>query len=178
MFSTATKTKYFIIGIVIILGAVITFFIGPSINQYFSSPIKINQVVFFNQHEIQNQTYLGKGWSQPEAWGVWMEGRSAKVTLPLPDQKVSRLKLILQAFTSAKMPAQELNLFINGVDSGPITIREGQYPFIANLEKIDLSKAQFLSVEFRPINPIKPKDLGLGQDERLLSVGLISAQFQ
>ena len=177
MLQTISRARIFIVGAMIAAGIVAAILLGPTIINYFSSPIKINQTIAFNQNEVLNQTYLGRGWSTPEAWGVWMDGRSAKITLPLPDQKASELQLILQAFLNSKTPTQALNIYINGKDSGVITIGEGQTPFIGTLKDIDLSKAHFLSIELRPIIPVKPKDLGLGEDERLLSVGLISAKY-
>ena len=178
MLKTISKTRIFIIGAIITIGVVSTILLSPTVINYFSSPIKINQTIAFNQNEIQNQTYLGKGWSTPEVWGVWMDGKSAKITLPLPDQKPSELQLSLQAFLNPNISTQSLNIYINGKDSGVLTIGEGQTTFIGTLKDIDLSKVQFLSIELRPSNPIKPKDLGLGEDERLLSVGLISAKYR
>ena len=34
-----------------------------------------------------------------------------------------------------------------------------------------------LNLEFRSINAVSPKDMGLGTDERLLGIGLQSIQF-
>ena len=34
-----------------------------------------------------------------------------------------------------------------------------------------------LNLEFRSINPVSPKNMGLGADERLLGIGLQSIQF-
>jgi len=178
MMQTISKTRILIFGVIITFGILGAILLGPAVINYFSSPITINQTIAFNQNEVQHQAYLGKGWSTPEAWGVWMDGKSAKLTLPLPDQKANELQLTLQAFLTPKITSQILNIYINGKDSGVLKIDGGQNVFIGSLKDIDLSKVEFLSIEFRPMTPIKPKDQGLGDDERLLSIGLISAKYR
>ena len=38
-------------------------------------------------------------------------------------------------------------------------------------------KQRFILIEIESLNPIKPKDIGEGDDVRQLSVGLVAAQF-
>ena len=39
-------------------------------------------------------------------------------------------------------------------------------------------KTEYLAIEFRFRNPEIPKEIGMSDDDRLLSIGLVSAKFQ
>ena len=127
------------------------------------------------------QYYLGKGaWGWPEEWGVWSTAAMGTLTLPMPRPANQAQNLIIstRAFVNAKHPQQALELWVNGKLEQNITLTQGS----ANLIVIPLSQSMkdqpSLQIEFKFNNPAKPSDLGLGNDERLLAIGLEKAVFQ
>ena len=102
------------------------------------------------------------------------------LTLPMPRPANQAQNLIIstRAFVNAQHPRQALELWVNGKLEQNITLTQGS----ANLIVIPLSQSMkdqpSLQIEFKFNNPAKPSDLGLGNDERLLAIGLEKAVFQ
>jgi hypothetical protein len=125
---------------------------------------------------ISDHTDLG--WGYPEVWGVWGSGERANVVIPLPkDQTVKQLTLEMRALIAPGVPTQKYSLLANGeaVATQALTKAEGNRIIIPITGSI--SKAGFLNLEFRFFNRAKPKDMGIGEDNRNLSIGLVSARF-
>ena len=124
---------------------------------------------------------VGWGWSYPESFGVWSEGDHAKLTIPLPQDAsgllapVKGIKFEMRALVTPEHPQQQLDLWVNG---------EYQKTFIlkaANDNQIEVSipksSKDYVAIELKLPNKIKPQDLGLGSDTRELSVGIIQATW-
>ena len=120
------------------------------------------------------------GWGYPESFGVWAAGQRAQFFLPLPTDlspaKSHTLSLTLNALVNPIWPAQNINLIINGI----------KYPYSLTLPANNMItipitsamlKQRFILIEIESLNPIKPNDIGEGDDVRQLSVGLVAAQF-
>jgi hypothetical protein len=123
--------------------------------------------------------YLGAGWSQPEAWGVWSEGPRAELSVPLDARPIEPLSLSLEvgAFVPRDHGKQRIQCWINGVlaDVWEFTAEAGtgwrQVPVPAPAMELARSTLQ-LSVRFEIGVPGSPKSQGLGQDSRALGVAL------
>ena len=83
-----------------------------------------------------------------------------------------------RALVTPTHPTQEIGLTVNGQKRADLILTNDNHNHI----KIDITKADrargSLDISFQFKNPARPKDLGLGSDDRLLSLGLVSAIFR
>ena len=125
---------------------------------------------------ISDHTDLG--WGYPEAWGVWAAGERATTVIPLPKgQPVSQLTVVMRALIAPGIPAQKFSLSVNGapIMTQTLTKAEGN---VINIPITDaIANAGFINLEFQLVNRVRPKDIGIGDDDRNLSIGLVSARF-
>jgi len=144
--------------------------------------MKIDQPIFFSRSSKYNYPFvLGVDWSYPEEWGVWSNDRQASLTLPLPAEqeltKFNNLILTVRAFITQKYPTQEFEIWVNGHKEQDVTLnRSTNNKIIIPISKA-IQNSGYVNLEFKFKNPIRPKDEGMGDDIRLLGIGLISAVF-
>jgi hypothetical protein len=138
----------------------------------------VGEVIGFGRD--QSTKYLlniSHGWAHPEAWGIWSDGGQAQLIIGIPQSGATSLTLSTRAFVTAKHPTQEIGMIINGEQRPNITLtKDSNNQITIPMTKAD-QQAGYLNIEFKFKNPAKPKDLGMGDDDRLLSIGLISAAF-
>jgi len=120
---------------------------------------------------------IGNGWAHRESWGVWSDGILATLTLLLPPQGANYLELNARAFVTPTHKVQDIEMTANGrVTNFSLSKSDG------NLIKIPITKADwkigYLNIRFYLKNPIRPKDIGEGDDARLLAIGLEKAIFK
>ena len=141
------------------------------------SPIQIGDVVNFGLLE-KGQQYLGAGWPIPEPWGTWSNGPSAKIDLPLPDQQAQVLILNVRALVNGRHPSQNIDILINGKTRTRVQLEQ----FDKNEVQIPLKSSDWtgqpLHIELLFQNPASPKSLGMGSDDRLMSIGLVSGAYK
>ena len=76
--------------------------------------ISAGQELFFGK-DGEGESYLVKGWSKPEPWGVWSDERRAELALPLPSPADNlELWLLVGAFLAPGHPEQSADCWING----------------------------------------------------------------
>ena len=117
--------------------------------------------------------YLQAGWSDPENWGTWSDSRSATILLPASPAQVDSVVIDFAAAVSPSHPAQRVEIFVNGSQaySGSISERSGTLKIkIPDAAKSDAFKG--ITMEFRLPDAARPKDIGLGEDERTLALAL------
>jgi hypothetical protein len=125
---------------------------------------------------ISDHTDLG--WGYPEAWGVWSAGERASVVIPLPrGRSVNQLTVTMRALIAPGVPAQKFSLSVNGVLTMTKTLTQAEGNVISIPINDAITKAGFINLEFQFFNRVRPKDIGIGEDDRNLSIGLVSAQF-
>jgi hypothetical protein len=116
---------------------------------------------------------VGWGWSYPEAFGTWSEGKFAKIVMPLPEG-AKTLALEMRALISPNLPQQTIGVYVDRKLQQTAVLTKDQ----GNLIEIALPpKAvdkDYVTIELRFSNQAKPKDLGLGDDIRDLAIGLVS----
>ena len=152
------------------------------------SPIKIGQKINFSRSGsgmqylmglIDVETYLsGWGWRYPEGWGVWSNGDKAKLLLPIPIGDVNNLTLSARALVSKKHPSQKINIMVNGIFIKQITLNKSDENQILIPVTPAFKKQGFLNIEFKFLNPTRPSAIGIGEDDGLITLGLISAEFK
>ena len=138
-----------------------------------------------------NNEYHRFGWSLPEAWGTWSDERHARLILPLPangDPKILYLDIqVIFSKGDQVIDIYQKNLtkgaFFTGTFLEKLVIPK---PFGKNLLHTKIAIAitpkmiedRVANLEFQFLNPVTPKDIDMGEDMRMLSIGLISAVFE
>jgi hypothetical protein len=127
--------------------------------------------------------WLGSGWSSPEPWGVWSMGNSASVRIDTREMMLGNdgLTLQLQAtgYVNPSHPRQTVRMSVN---SGPVQSVEFRYPDQASrtidiaVDSRTLASSGLLDIEFQIPDAVSPRSLGSGNDDRLLGIGLKTAQ--
>ena len=125
--------------------------------------------------DLDKYQQVGYGWSYPEIWGVWSEGKKAKIILPLPENGAELLKIKFRALVSQSDPSQIIEIWVNNKF-------QTSHKFTGDQEaSIDLDLKDelrnYVAIEFRTPNAKSPKNIGVGSDERVLGVGLVQAVF-
>jgi hypothetical protein len=149
--------------------------------------LDINQPITFSKNskgsqflvDVGMQDQSDIGWSYPESFGVWLTGERAILLLPIPEKSFPKeIVLNLRALISASRPIQELEIFSDGQlrFSGGL-IQPDKNEVVVALTRQDLNQG-FIKLEFVPKNRASPKKIGIGDDDRKISIGLNTALFQ
>jgi hypothetical protein len=131
---------------------------------------------FANPH---TRCFLPTGWADStENWGVWSSGAGATLRLQLPAAKVKELHLDVRAFVNPQAPTQRIDLSVNGYQVKSQVLNN----FESNQIMIPISDQAndkgWIEIAFALPNARSPKSLGMGEDTRVLGLGLKSAVFQ
>ena len=123
------------------------------------------------------------GWDYPQPWGTWALGRDAKLVLPLPKSRNQRpdvqlLELRARAVVSPVHPQQGVEVWVNGVLTQTPIFRQSEHNQILIKIPAQAIEYGYMTVELRFPDRIKPKDIGMGDDIRELSIGIESATFR
>jgi hypothetical protein len=119
------------------------------------------------------EAFLGRGWAEPEGWGVWSAGPEALLYLPPQPPGPVQLRLRVQGFGPAPGEAQPVELRLGGQPVGRWSLRD----FQVTDEVLDLpglppgDTPAVLSL--RPLQPTSPAQRGLNGDGRRLGIGLV-----
>jgi len=121
---------------------------------------------------------LGWGWSYPESWGAWSEGRQAKLLIPYPvDSKPQFLEINIRALITSNHPFQKVQVWVNNeLQQTVILDREENNRLKILLPKDSLR--DYVLIDFRINDPVSAKQLGIGDDDRKLGIGIESAIFR
>lgn len=121
--------------------------------------------------------WLYSGWSQPEPWGTWTEGKVATLLLPLPASgRVQALVLAVTSYASASEGGQDITITIADEHwSGRVPIGETTWVRIPVKNAAPLS---ILRVTIDVGHPSSPTANGQVIDPRLLGLGLISITLE
>jgi hypothetical protein len=123
-------------------------------------------------------TLLSKGWGNSEPWGVWSGSKRAQMIIPIPPNKNETLTLELRALIAKNLPSQELKISIDGKLFDRFVLSQGAGNKINLKIPKFLLKKGFLVLDFSLPDAARPADLGItADDERLLSIGLVSATW-
>lgn len=127
-----------------------------------------------------SDAYLGKGWSGPEPWGVWSEGRRAQLRFPAP-RIVRSVSIELQAFLPGNPAKQRVVVFLNGVRSlrTELGTSEATIDFPVGDEAAQrIAEDGRLTIRFALPDASSPQAAGLSSDARRLAIGLKSVTLR
>lgn len=125
--------------------------------------------------------YMSSGWSSPEAWGTWTDGKRAEMFFPVKG-KVTSILIDTVAMVNGASGRQDVVAFVNNetVFAATFTRRAD------NVIRINLSETMqervaalgWLHLRFDLPLAVSPKKLGIGADDRNLALGLISVMIE
>ena len=138
-----------------------------------------SQPIVTNSEKINNQIFLVDGWALPEPWGTWTLGHDAQLLVPLPKgDNLNELELSIQPFINTLHPTLLVRYSVN---NGPLLYRSWNIDQPQSAFKIPITKKDvtlgYLNIQFHIENPQSPKQLGQGEDMRMLGFGLKSMTF-
>lgn len=135
-------------------------------------PLAVGERVSFDSTGY-GVNYLRQGWSFPEPWGTWSDSSSSVVFLPTEPKKVDSVLIDFNVLTSPSHPSQRIEILVNGVQASSVTIRESSTAVEVRLpEAAKRNSFSGIKMEFRLPDAAKPRDIGLGDDDRTLALGL------
>ena len=122
---------------------------------------------------------LDIGWHYPENWGTWAAADKATLLIAKPSKdKPQTLTLEMNALVSPKHPIQRIEIRVGG---GPTQNFALSKP-VGNMITLELSQQKrptnYVEVEIRSLDRIAPKQINFGNDDRNLSVAIVSCFFQ
>ena len=117
-------------------------------------------------------------WSKPENWGTWSDGSLAKIFIPISNQQAKSIIISLQAFVNGKHPEQKIEYTIDGQSFKSISFNQ----FAGNQLEIPINASMrddgYALLEFKLLNPVSPKSLGMGDDTRELGIGITKLEVR
>jgi hypothetical protein len=137
-------------------------------------PLKVGERVVFNDSG-RGANYLLQGWSTPEVWGTWSDGASSLVFIPTPPKRVDSIYIEACPLITSFHSSQRIDLSINGAPAASMTLKEPNVAFevkIPEAAKLDANNG--LKLEFHFPDAARPKDVGLGEGDRNLALGLVA----
>jgi hypothetical protein len=135
-----------------------------------------------NFRDGENRAALVSGWSVGETWGVWSDGRTARIAFIAKGQTGNatlRLVIRLRGYLPPPMTTQTVEVSINRRKAASLAVSINEpdnfdIPIILDKSEEDTP----IIVELGLPNAISPREAqGLG-DSRQLAVGLVSASLQ
>jgi len=151
---------------------------------YSKPKIKIGEIITFTVKENLDEKNRDKlpilvnGWAYPETWGVWSLGETAELKLPVPKNNPEILFLHTRALVSDSHPRQRIQVSVNNTTLPEFILAKNSDNAIEISLPKEISKNETLTLKFTFPDRAKPKDLGIGNDNRELALGLIDAVYR
>ena len=136
-------------------------------------------IVFSRAGEKLLPFVLLSGWDYPQDWGVWAVGKRAELTLPLPKANTAPRELVLdlRALVNIKQLTQQVGVSINGQAPLQYSLTNNEYNQLTIALNTKVITEGYVQIVFDLPTAKRPKDIGIGDDDRLLSIGLVNATF-
>ncbi|KPN92267.1 DUF6311 domain-containing protein [Pseudomonas nunensis] len=139
--------------------------------------IKVGQQQLFNHTTL----HLVQGWGTPEAWGTWSDGAQAEIQLRVPPQ-ASSIVIDALAFVLPMHAGQTMVFSVNGVQAltTRLTTVQGnriEIPITPAMREA-IAGDRLMRIQVQLPDAISPKQLGLGEDQRVMGLGMKSLTVQ
>lgn len=122
--------------------------------------------------------YLLDGWTTPESWGVWTNGKEARIKLPINANGgiIKEISLEVNALVSPQHKEQSVDLWLDDEKVQSFSLKS----YSDNMMKIGIPESarktgairNYHLLRFSILNPVRPVDIGMGPDSRSLGLGL------
>jgi hypothetical protein len=119
--------------------------------------------------------FKSHGWSSPEYWGIWTDGHTSNLTVPIPKNGAKNFIITARAYLGKKHERQVVKMTANG-KKYDLSLGNSN-KIIIPLRPQDLESG-VLRIHFQFENPLRPIDEGDGNDSRALGLGVEEAYFE
>jgi uncharacterized membrane protein YuzA (DUF378 family) len=151
-------------------------------------PVKPSNVILFTRNQegifylygnknppINWELWNSSEWYSPESWGSWAKGTHSSIDIETSREQLSKVSMRLRGFVSPKNSSQSAEVWINGIFIENFIITDDKSKeFIFSIPKKNNVDRGHLRIELKNMKPVSPKNLGISQDGRGLSIGLES----
>ena len=136
--------------------------------------------ITFSDNTRTSKSFLIDGWSPiTEDWGIWSIAPEARITIPIPTSDTPKhIKLSVRAFVNSLNPSQNIEIYENGKFLKAINLKKFEGNELVIPINSQIISRGYVDLVFKFNTPRSPKELGIGEDERALSIGLKSALFE
>jgi hypothetical protein len=117
-------------------------------------------------------------WSKSENWGTWSDGSLVKIYIPITNLNAKEISISLQAFVNGKHPEQRIEFTGDGQNFKSISLAQFSGNQIDIPVTAAMRKDSYALLEFKLLNPVSPKSLGMGDDSRELGIGLTKVEVR
>jgi hypothetical protein len=126
---------------------------------------------------------LIRGWSNPEPWGTWSDSDTACVFVRLKSIPQGAIELQIEgcSFVNNLHPSQQIEVFVNDDRVGILTYSNKKNDSVQRIHIPHYLAADnngALLIMFHSPDGISPKELGVGDDPRVLGIGLKSITIE
>ena len=138
---------------------------------------ELNKKIEFNDPHVR--CFLKSGWGDNvEAWGVWSTGKEAEIDLLMPPERPKELILNIRAFVAKQWPTQDVEISLNGQWVKKVKLSQFETNEVTIPLPPDIPNSKWLKITLKLPTATSPKSLGMGEDNRMLGIGLKSAVFR
>ena len=139
--------------------------------------ISLGEKIIFSSQGRGRVDFMLEGWGYGENWGTWAIAPQAKLIFNFSTFKPRKMVIDARAFLAPLHLQQEIEVWGNGSLLGKAALKKSDGNQIELTLPDQETVNPILNLEFRSINSVSPKNMGIGTDERLLGIGLKSIQF-
>ena len=153
-----------------------------NIANFLPAPLALGERLVFKKNR-PGLEYLGGGWSLQEDWGTWSDGAKAMIILPVNSALAKTILIEARPLLYAAHHQQVIQASINGVTANKVTLTVNAptqfaiaIPLAVQEQLRSKTKLMILKLQFP--DAVRPMDIGMGEDSRILAIGLISLVVQ
>lgn len=138
---------------------------------------QLSRPIFFTKENPWISLLLISGWGYPESWGTWLSSQEGAIDLLVPDSGTQSITLNLRAFLHSNRTDRKISIDLNGGAPISYVLKNAENNLITiPIKARDLSFG-YVHIQFHVEGGEAPSQVGMGSDDRKLTVGLISATF-
>jgi hypothetical protein len=135
-------------------------------------------LTFAFQSKAPATRHLGRGWSDPEPWGVWSVGPHAELAIPIRERVEGDVTISIEArayLVPSRADDQHVIVEANGAEVARLQYagRDSQRATrVISVPKAVAARGSPMRITFKISTPRSPAELGVGRDTRALGIGL------
>jgi hypothetical protein len=120
------------------------------------------------------------GWSAPEPWGTWTEGRRATLNIrfAVPPERGCTMRVLAHALIHASQPQVRVDVSVNGENLATWILKSSKNSEFRIKIPAEKLRQDVCEITFDIPNPKSPAELGISSDARRLGIGVVRVDFQ
>ncbi|HVW56179.1 MAG TPA: DUF6311 domain-containing protein [Rhizobiaceae bacterium] len=137
-------------------------------------PVMAGVRVLLDQSALLTRCILTSGWSGPEAWGTWSEGKTAKLRIKLERPLEGDAKIEIAATAFGRSTVQNIAFDSDGRPIATISLPVREKDEISLLVPHEAIQNGTIELTAHIGDPVSPKELGGSDDSRQLGFAVMS----